>query len=177
MLSLRKITTSDPQYYFVENLFIKAFPEDERRDLPDQRRNIDTNPDFSLVLAEDDGNAVGFITLWDLKDFHYCEHFAISPDVRNHGYGGKIMELVLQGLATPLVLEVELPTNEYSRRRINFYTRHGFHLCDTPYIQPPYRPGGTPLPMHLMTTGDNNEINLNRAIKTLHSCVYGLKRL
>lgn len=175
MLSLRKISTSDTQYDFVERLFLEAFPEDERRDLTDQRRNIDTNPDFSLILAEDDGKAVGFITLWNFNNFHYCEHFATAPTMRNRGYGGEIIELVLRGLATPLVLEVELPCDEYSRRRINFYTSHGFRLHDTtPYLQPPYRRGGNPLPMHLMTTGNGGALDLNHVTRTLHSRVYGI---
>lgn len=175
MLSLRKITTSDSKYDFVENLFLEAFPEDERRDLADQCRNIDANPDFSLILAEDDGKAVGFITLWDFKDFYYCEHFATSPATRNRGYGGKIISQVLEQLNAPLVLEVELPTDDRSRRRIDFYTRHGFHLWDTiPYTQPPYRPSGHPLPMHLMTADKGLTIrNLNKVIDLLHAHVYG----
>ena len=53
-----------------------------------------------------------------------------------------------------IVLEVELPEDDLSKRRIGFYERNGFKLCHKPYMQPPYRSGGTPIPMHVMYSGD-----------------------
>ena len=58
----------------------------------------------------------------------YGEHFAVDPDERGGGYGGKALRLLCEELQTPVVLEVELPFDEMSRRRIGFYQRSGFTL-------------------------------------------------
>ena len=51
------------------------------------------------------------------------------------------------------LLEVEKPVDEWSRRRIGFYQRCGFCLCEKEYVQPSYRKGGETLPMFLMYAG------------------------
>ena len=73
------------------------------------------------------------------------------------------------------MLEVELPQDEMSRRRIGFYERCGFELCHLPYLQPPYRPGDTPLPMHLMFHGTASPAPIFNTIRdTIHRHVYGV---
>lgn len=174
MLTLRPITTTDRHYAFVEALFLSSFPIEERRDLPEQRYNIDNNPDFTLLLAEDDGMPIGFFTLWNFGDFCYCEHFATDPSRRNKGYGGQIIDLILNRLSHPLMLEVELPDNDLARRRIDFYRRHGFILIEHfAYTQPPYRPDDSPLPLHLMIYNPKNTtVDLNKITATIHTQVY-----
>lgn len=54
----------------------------------------------------------------------------------------------------PVVLEVEMPTEEMSKRRIGFYERLGFVLDHHVYFQPPYRKGEAFLEMRLMTHGE-----------------------
>ena len=49
-----------------------------------------------------------------------------------------------------VILEVERPEDEMSRRRIGFYERCGFTLCKQDYLQPPYRKGGEAVPLYLM---------------------------
>ena len=50
-----------------------------------------------------------------------------------------------------IVLEVEEPIDELTKRRIGFYQRQGFTIQDMPYQQPPYRKGDDWYPMKLMT--------------------------
>ena len=52
-----------------------------------------------------------------------------------------------------IVLEVELPEDELSKRRIGVYERNGFTHCEKPYMQPPYRKSGSPIPMYIMFSG------------------------
>ena len=74
------------------------------------------------------------------------------------------------------LLEVEMPTEEMSKRRIGFYERLGFVLDHHVYFQPPYRKGEAFLEMRLMTHG---ELDLERSferVKTIiHQNVYGVK--
>ena len=76
----------------------------------------------------------------------------------------------------PVVLEVEMPTEEMSKRRIGFYERLGFVLDHHVYFQPPYRRGEALLEMRLMTHG---ELDLERSFKRvktiIHQNVYGVK--
>lgn len=70
---------------------------------------------------------------------------------------------------TPVVLEVEIPAEEMSKRRIGFYERLGYVLDDHVYYQPPYRRGEEFLEMRLMTYGD---INLQQSFEEVKNCIY-----
>lgn len=176
MIRLREIGSTDAGYAFVEKLWIEAFPEAERRDTEAQRVNTDTNPVFHCVLAQQDGQPVGFITYWDFGTFCYGEHFATDPALRNCGYGRQIFQAVLAHIARPFVLEVEMPEDEMSTRRIGFYKRNGMIIwSDIPYTQPAYRVGGESLPMRLMATpGLQPEKDAADIIRTIHRYVYGV---
>ena len=155
MIKFNPVKTTDVSYAFVENLLHESFPEEERRDDDMQRYNTDNNPLFTAYLITDDAENIGLITLWKLSGFLYVEHLATSPSVRNKGYGKMIMQALLHDFSDyTIVLEVELPEDDLSKRRIGFYERNGFKLCHKPYMQPPYRSGGTPIPMHVMYSGD-----------------------
>ena len=80
------------------------------------------------------------------------EHLATSPTVRNQGYGRRILDALAREVPGVIVLEVEPPTDETSIRRIGFYRRCGYSLCELPYLQPPYRKGDSPFPLLLMFT-------------------------
>lgn len=155
-MRLTAIKTTHPHYPFVEELFLAAFPESERRPVEAQRLNVDGNARFRcyLLTEDDDERPLGFITVWELDGFYYAEHFAIAPTLRNGGYGSRVMQHLLAQLDRPLVLEVEVPEDELTRRRVAFYERQGFRICDKDYVQPPYRTGGASLPLYLMVAGD-----------------------
>ena len=182
MFTLRDIHTSDPSYPWVEQLWLASFPCNERRDTEAQRNNVDSRANFHCLLAEDDGKAVAFITYWHFGDFCYGEHLATDPACRNKGYGAQILSTLHSPLSTltppmPFVLEVEMPADDLSRRRIAFYERNGFTLWrDCAYMQPPYRPEDAPLPMLLMVKGNlSPEQDFPRVRQTIHREVYGVK--
>lgn len=183
MIKFTKLTTNHPGYLFVEELMHASFPKSERRDDILQRKNTDFNSKFSTYLITEDNNSteevsktetyIGFITLWNLDGFTYAEHLATSPKVRNKGYGAKIIEALLNMVEGTIVLEVELPEDELSKRRIGFYKRCGFELCNKPYMQPPYRKDGESIPMHIMYTGkDNIDNEFNSIVKDIYLNVY-----
>ncbi len=108
--------------------------------------------------------------------YTYVEHFAIDPAARNGGIGAEAMKQFLVFCGTPVVLEVEMPTDEMSKRRIGFYERLGFKLDNQVYHQPPYREGGEWLEMRLMTYGDVDlEYSFEQVKNCLHKNVYGVK--
>ena len=178
MIKLNPVKTSDEGYAFIEELMHASFPEVERRDDDAQRENTDHNPLFTVNLITDnkeDGTIVrvGLVTTWSFNDFHYVEHLATNPMVRNQGYGKKVIEALISRLPGLVVLEVEEPTDELTSRRVGFYERCGFKLCNRNYIQPAYRPDGESIPLKIMFHGqDSLEDNFEKVRDTLYKEVY-----
>ena len=148
----------------LEELYMGAFPEEERRPVEQIRQRIAmADPFFYFFVLSHDDTEVGFITIWRLPGATYVEHFAIFPALRGKGYGADTVKELLNddvrlklGLdpGTPLVLEVELPEDSpEAARRIAFYERCGLTAMEEfPYYQPPYREGGPQVPMMLMSS-------------------------
>lgn len=178
MLKLTPIKTNHAAYPFIEELMHNSFPIEERRADDLQRANTDHNPLFTVYLITDEKEngeqlRVGLITVWNLDGFHYVEHFATSPDVRNHGYGKKVMEHLLNVTPGIVVLEVEIPEDELTKRRVGFYNRCGFKLCNKEYIQPAYSEGGQSIPLRIMFHGiDNLENDFDHIVRNLYREVY-----
>lgn len=166
---------TDPLLIKIEKTYVDSFPPEERRDFALIKDLILTDV-FTAYALLCDSQYVGFITIWQLDDFTYVEHFAIDESARNGGIGGKVLKQFLTDWDKPIVLEVELPVEEMSKRRVGFYERLGFVLDHNEYQQPPYQVGGECLDMHLMSFGD---IDLNtefeRIKRSLHQYVYGVE--
>lgn len=177
MLRLQRIHTADKALYdFMENLLVASFPAEEYRDLDQLRQYADSRETFRCnVILDEDDTPIGLFNYWDFGTFCYGEHFAIDPARRNGGLGKRALEeLCRQVHPRPIVLEVEMPVEEMSRRRIGFYQRQGFTLWDKPYQQPPYKPGDGFLPMRLMAYGDiDPETAFDTVCARIHREVYG----
>lgn len=127
-----------------------SFPENERRERSRQRL-LFIHPLYRVATVEEDGQLLGFLSFWTLKGFTFFEHLAVAPAARNRGIGGRLIDWAQAHLPAPFVLEVELPEEEMSRRRVGFYQRHGLILDGHFYEQMPYRAEDRPLPMRLMS--------------------------
>lgn len=175
MITLHRIRETDtPEYRFVEELLTAAFPPEEYRDLAELRELTRGRGIFHNNLVRDGGTPAGLVTFWDFGDFHYVEHFATVPAMRNRGCGSRVLALLQERLGTPLVLEAELPAEEMARRRIAFYERQGFRVWVHDYRQPPYRPGGVFLPMRLLFRGGAEfEERFDEVRDRIYGQVYG----
>lgn len=175
MIRFQRITTADTApYAFMEKLLQTSFPAEEYRDLQALRNYTDNNPLFSNHVIWDDETMIGLITWWDFDTFCYAEHLAIDPSLRNGGYGSRTIRLLTETVKKPLILEVEMPDTDEARRRIGFYQRQGFRLWDeVSYLQPPYRPGDSFLPMYLMGYGEIGPKDADRVKDRIYREVYG----
>ena len=155
MITFKEIYWNSELIDCVKALLTESFPPEERRDMTDFDRILKTDDRFTIFAGEHGGELVGFITSWDFGKFAYVEHFAVSPAMRNHGCGTQVLKAWLEAKGKPVVLEVELPADDLTRRRVGFYERNGFVLHkDFDYLQPPYKPGDDELPLKLMTHGE-----------------------
>lgn len=176
MIQLIPIKTSDADYALVEHLFELSFPPEERRTLEAQRCVTDEKASFTTFALYDADRFAGLLTCWQGPGFVYVEHFATSPEVRGRGIGSEVLCRLSSLYSDPVVLEVELPRDEFSRRRIGFYQRNGFRLwAASSYIQPPYQSGCAPLPLHLMVRGEglDEQRDFERIRQWLYAEVYG----
>lgn len=167
---------NDPLLDQVEKTYDDSFPEAERRAFSLVRALLRDDVRFKVYVLLKEDAYVGFITAWQFDGFIYAEHFAIDESARNGGIGAKAMSGFLATHKDPVVLEVEMPAEVMSKRRVGFYERLGFVLDHHLYHQPPYRPGEDWLEMRLMTYGN---IHLDESFETvkslIHGNVYGVK--
>ncbi len=131
------LNENDPNFTQCWNLYCAAFPAHERRPF-DYHIETLKKAAFNFEAVFDDTNFIGIISWWNLPNFRYIEHFAVSPDSRNFGYGKLILQNFVNESEKPILLEVEKPDNEIQKRRIDFYERFGFKLNHSEYAHPPY---------------------------------------
>lgn len=156
-MDVRKVTLDNKSdLEFIEKLYIESFPPSERRPVLEMHQLIEKDDRFSVFLLLDKEDLrIGFITYWTFDSFVYLEHFAISPEQRNGGYGSKSIKAFIANISLPVVGEIELPeTSDFAARRLTFYEKLGFRSWDTPYEQPPYVQGGECVPMLMLTYGN-----------------------
>ena len=165
-------TTTSEEYRFVEELLTASFPADEYRPLEEQRINVESVDRFHMNILTAGEEPVGLLGYWQFEGFVYVEHFAILPTLRGNGYGREAINGLIKEKGR-IVLEVERPTDDLSRRRITFYTRCGLTLSPEEYIQPAYRTGGNEIPMHLMHCGINIERDYEQIKSSIYHTVYG----
>lgn len=171
----RILDTEDTFLPLLEELYVSAFPSEERRELIELREKIVSDERFHPHALLQDGVFFGLLNWWDFGDFIYGEHFATLPELRGQGLGTIALEdLKLRHSGRPVIIEVEHPTDELTTRRIQFYERRGLIGHDTPYVQPPYRWTDTPTPMKLMSYGTLAQVDLTPFIQTIYREVYGV---
>jgi ribosomal protein S18 acetylase RimI-like enzyme len=134
----------------LEQIYTDSFPADERREWQ-QIKELLHHPNFSLNQVFGDGNLIGLISFWNLPGFIFIEHFAILESARGKGFGTQVVKQVIEEKSTKVVVEVEEPITESARRRIDFYRRFGFSICEGIYYQPPYSSDKNKVKMLLMS--------------------------
>lgn len=128
-----------------------SFPENEYRTYENQKKLLNRK-EYKIITKEDEkGNVIAFISLWSFPKFDFLEHFAVSPDCRGGGVGSQMMKNLMQKTNKLIVLEIEIPRDEMSIKRLHFYERLGFKLNEQEYYQPPLRENAKPLKLNLMS--------------------------
>ncbi|MBQ2753148.1 MAG: GNAT family N-acetyltransferase [Firmicutes bacterium] len=165
---LRKM--KEAEFKTVYEILESSFDCNEIRSAEGQKRLFKDSA-YS-VLVNDDITAV--LGVWDFGDIRYIEHLATDGKVRNTGIGGRVLDEYIKSGKTAVILEVELPGEELTDRRIAFYKRHGFKFNSFSYIQPPMEEGKSPVPLRIMSYPESiTEEQFNDYRKILYTRVYG----
>lgn len=127
-----------------------SFPFDELRSYEGQK-DLLNQKEYKILTIENSEEIEAFASVWEFEKYLHLEHFAVSPQYRNKGLGCTILEELSKYSNKQIILEVEHPTDEQSKKRIEFYKRNGFHLFDFNYVMPAYTPAHKPVPFLLMS--------------------------
>lgn len=111
-------------------IYSYSFPLFERRNLEPQKRALSQSEcSMDIFLTDEGDDVVGFMLFWEFDDSIYLEHFAVAENFRNGGIGGRMLDLFVEAHKPKrVILDVDLPEDEISKRRIGFYERHGFFV-------------------------------------------------
>lgn len=173
MIQLLLVTNPETINVDFKSTYESLFPPDERREWG-QLLGLVGHPPFKLFEISAHGKFIGFISVWNLSDFSFIEHFGIRTSEQGKGYGAQALRQVLSISPKPVVLEVEEPLTETAQRRIAFYKRLNFSVNSGSYFQPPYSIEKSSIKMLIMSYPNKIETFGFEKIKAhIHDRVYG----
>ena len=162
MISLHSIDTTHELWPASMALYLTAFPHDERRE-PSELLDIFSEKMHQFFVITEEEQFIGIMEIWDFNDFTFLEHLAILPHLQNNGYGSAALDYLTNTVKKTILLEAEIPFDNVSQRRIDFYGKSGFTAIDIDYSQPPYYPKKKSIPMLLLS---------NSIVSTSEACHY-----
>lgn len=165
---------SDEKFDRLFEILEYSFPPCERGSYALHRSEF-TRDEFRCMCYEPEGVPAAFINYYHLRDINalFVEHFASAEELRGKGIGSAVMNSLLERSGDSLVvLEVEPPEDELSRRRVQLYRRLGFTLNDGSYFQPPFYGNPKPLPLMLMSTRPLSASEFASTAASIHRNVY-----
>jgi len=173
---IRLISVSDSPELTEEfrAIYEEAFPPDERREWT-QMLELLNNPNFRLDGIYHQGKLIGMLSIWNLNEFRFIEHFAIRASERKKGFGTLVIQQMTSRITSTIILEVEDSSTDLAQQRIRFYERCGFWVCKSEYYQPPYSVEKSKVKMLLMSYPEKIlEGHFSKIKSMIYRSVYGL---
>ena len=148
-MRLKRIFPENQLFDEAFRLYQSAFPREERRDESEHLR-VMKKDDYHFDLIMDGDSFVGVMLYWETADFVYLEHFTTRPELRGKGKGAEALKLLKEKGKT-VILEIEDPVDEITRRRYGFYLRNGFIMTSHYHIQAKYHLGDEDLMLKILS--------------------------
>lgn len=150
MKFIRMQTAQDSYWEETWEIYKQSFPVFERRLLNNQIEAMEEES-YHCVVAVQNNQVVGMIFYWEWEESIYIEHFAIHPDLRGQSYGSAILKEFVESTSKVVILEIDPPIDEISKKRLSFYKRLGFYMNDYQYTHPPYRKDRIPHELKILS--------------------------
>lgn len=139
------------QFDEVYQLFEQSFIQTELRPYR-QMKDFFQRGLFTVYAKYEKDGLLGAMVVWKLNSCVYLENFAVNEKQRGRGLGSYFLQQLCHLYdGQLLVLEVEKPHDDLSKRRIDFYERKGFLLTSFGYVQPTFRSNDEAVSLNLMT--------------------------
>lgn len=103
------------------------------------------------IIQKDRNTIIGALCYMDIGTYAFVDYLVIVDGYQGQRLGEKLLRYFKEYINKPIILEVEFPQDEISRRRIKFYQRQGFILNEHEYVIPPVRSLKEPIYFVLMT--------------------------
>lgn len=137
----QKVTGKSENYSKVKEIYLEAFPENERpREFNDIIAISEKTGFVTMYELLEDHRLLGIYLVAELEKFNYCLMFAVEKSFRMQGIGTKLLAAILEKIqGKPLLLVIEKPllqAENYSQRvrRKKFYERNGLYISDIPIL-------------------------------------------
>lgn len=172
---MEEITTLD--FDNVYSLFEESFPQAELRAYQ-LVKDLYEKDVIKIYKLEKDILLQGAMIVWELSSHYiYIENFAINKTLRGSGLGSVMLDDIKKKyLGYQFILEVEVPYDEMSERRISFYQRNQFIINQYQFIQPSLRSVNENTNIHLLfmtyPTSLENEYDFDIIKKQIFQTVY-----
>lgn len=165
----RLLSPADAMWSQAWDLYIGAFPENERRSAARHAEAV-ADPLFraEAVVLGDEFAGLIFYWLWRENGI-YIEHLAVEESKRGHNIGSRVLAAFSRRYDS-IVLEIEPPEDLMTRRREAFYMRAGFQPSPYPYLHPSYSDRTSPHLLVIMgypSAASENEVQaLSQFVRT-----------
>ncbi|OUP78319.1 GNAT family N-acetyltransferase [Erysipelatoclostridium sp. An173] len=132
---------------------------------------------YQVLTLKDNDQIVGIMSFYQHDDFRFIDYFAIDGSLKGKGMGSKMLQYFINLDDKMVILEVEHPEDEQSKRRIAFYQRNGLYLNNQfEYFVPPVRNLKHRLYFHLMSSKRKiNNIEFEKYYPQILKMVYGIE--
>lgn len=109
----------------IEKLYLNAFPKEERFPFWILKEcSKENNSDLYAIL--DNKKFIGMCYIVNCGDYYYLMYLAVKSELRNKKYGSEILKDLKEKYKT-LFLSIDMPIDEVSIRRKDFYLKNGFY--------------------------------------------------
>ncbi len=139
-MKLIKIKPSDtPIWCSVWELYTSSFPEYERRGQLSHNNAIESEYFNTEIAVDNDNNLLALLFYWKVDGVIYIEHLSVNPLHRGNSIGTRLMTMLInQNKEYKIILEIEPPITEQTKRRLSFYKKLGFMHNPYEYTHPSY---------------------------------------
>lgn len=151
-MEITRIVPSDSKLWEqVWKLYNESFPQYERRRINSHERACE-DAAYHTDIAIENGNLLALIFYWEYPGTAYVEHVAVNPAMRGNNVGSTLMrEFMERYKDSTVILEIDPPVDEISKRRLGFYERLGFKDTGFSYQHPSYTKNGTPHHLNILS--------------------------
>lgn len=161
----------DPLFESFKEIYSVSFPIYEQRTEIQQCEAFEA-PEYHLDGYVESGILVGFISYWMFDTYIYVEHFAIHPDRRGGGFGGFILQNLIDKTQRRIVLEIDPVIDSVSSARFHFYQRFDFSQNNYRHTHPAYRKDFLAHSLIVLSTqGRMTELEYQQFVKDLRTIV------
>lgn len=153
------------------------FPTKEVKEYSYVKEMFESGNAHALVQKEDD-TIIGALCYMEVEEYVFIDYFVIIDAFQGKQLGQQMLQYFKNTINKPIILEVELPTDDISKRRIAFYERMGFILNEHEYVVPPIRSLKCPIYFLLMTdTSPLTKEQFNKIYPKILKIVYGFTNI